>query len=117
MKNSIFKSIIAITSLTLLLLTGTLQAAEKIVEVNLPSIQCGMCIRTIEEALVKVEGVINADVDIENKKVIVTYDDTKTDLKSIEHGITAAGYDANDKKADKEAYKKLGNCCRLPENR
>lgn len=85
---------------------------DKTVEISLPTIQCGMCVRTIEKALNKLNGVINAEVDFENKKVTVTYNH-KTSVAKIEKAITRAGYDANDKKADPEAYEKLGECCKV----
>jgi len=86
---------------------------DKTVEISLPTIQCGMCVRTIEKALNKLNGVINAEVDFENKKTVVTYDDKKTSLSKLEKAITKAGYDANNKKADTKAYEKLHDCCRV----
>lgn len=92
-------------------------AAEKTVEISLPTIQCGSCIRTIEKALDKLDGIKNIDIDVENKKATVTYDDLKTDLSKIEDGISGAGYDANNKKADQTAYSNLHTCCKLPKDR
>lgn len=81
------------------------------------TIQCGSCVRTIEKALDKLGGVTNIDIDVENKKAIVTFDDTKTDLSKIEDAITMAGYGVNDKVSDQSAYEKLNNCCKLPKDR
>ena len=55
--------------------------------------------------------------DIALQKVKDAVDKSKTDLGKIEGAITAAGYDANDKKADPEAYKELDDCCKLPKDR
>jgi copper chaperone CopZ len=85
---------------------------KKTAEISLPSVQCGMCQRTIEKALEKIEGILTADVDIENKKAVITYDDSKTNLSEIERTITMAGYDANDKTAEPNAYEKLHDCCK-----
>ena len=113
-----FKALpIALIVLFILFFSGILKASEKTAEISLPTIQCGMCVRTIEKALDKLGGVINIDIDVENKKALVTFDDTKTDLLKIEDAITKAGYSVNEKKADEAAYKKLHSCCKLPEDR
>lgn len=88
---------------------------EKTVEITLPSIQCGMCAKTIKKALGKVEGVIDSKIDLENKKVSVTFDDSKTSLDKLEEAITCAGYDTNDKLSDADAYDKLSPCCKKSE--
>jgi copper chaperone CopZ len=80
---------------------------EITVEVSTPTVQCGMCDRNISKALDKVNGVKSYEVNIESKKVIVTYDEAVISLTEIENAISKAGYDANDKKADKKAYNKL----------
>ena len=103
--------------LIIFLANGFLQAAEKTVEISLPSIQCGRCVRTIEKALDNSGGIVNSDIDVENKKAVITYDDTKTDLAKIVDAISGAGYDANDKKADPTAYSNLHGCCKLPKDR
>ena len=103
--------------LFIFLANGFVQAAEKTVEISLPTIQCGSCIRTIDKALDKIGGVVNTDIDVENKKALITYDDTKTDVAKIEDAISSAGYDANEKKADPVAYNKLHTCCKLPKDR
>lgn len=97
--------------------SGLLVAGEKTVEISLPTIQCGTCVKTIGKALNKVEGFTSIDIDIENHKATVIFDDTKTDLSKIEDAISGAGYDANDKKADQTAYSNLRMCCKLPKDR
>jgi mercuric ion binding protein len=83
--------------------------------ISVPTIQCGMCKKNIARALKNLEGVNSVQVDIENKTAVVTYDDSKTNLNSLEDAVTAAGYDANDKKADPVAYEKLSDCCKVQE--
>lgn len=111
------KTLIPFVILCTLLLNGFLLAGEKTVEISLPTIQCGTCVKTIGKALNKLEGFTNIDIDIENHKATVTFDDTKTDLSKIEDAISGAGYDANDKKADQTAYSNLHACCKLPKDR
>lgn len=90
-------------------------ADVKTVEISLPSVQCGMCSRTIKSAIGVIDGVIKSKVDLKNKKVTVKFDDSKTSKEEIENAITSAGYDANDKAADSDAYENLSTCCKKPE--
>ena len=81
-------------------------------EINLPSIVCEKCTKTIENALKKDEGVESININIEIRKAIVSFHHLKTSISKLEKIINKAGYDANDKKADKKAYYKLPDCCR-----
>jgi len=81
--------------------------------VSLPTIQCNMCVTNISDALDKVKGVKDYSVDLEGKKVTVTYDDAVTSVSKIENAISKAGYGANNKKANKKAYDKLDDCCKV----
>lgn len=85
--------------------------------ISLGTVQCGMCERTIGKALDKLEGIKDYEIDIDGKKLTVTFNDGITDLSKIENAISKAGYDANETKADKKAYDKLNNCCKLPKDR
>lgn len=91
-------------------------AGGEVVTISLPSIQCNMCKKTITNAMKEVEGVNEVDVNVTEKRVKVIYDKSKTDVSKVEASITAAGYDANDKKANEEAYQKLHGCCKKPED-
>ena len=53
------------------------------------------------------------NVTVKNKTAKVDYDKAKTDLSKIEGAIVMAGYQANDKPADKKAYDKLEDCCKI----
>jgi Cu(I)/Ag(I) efflux system membrane fusion protein len=85
--------------------------------INIPTAQCDVCQGKIETALKKVAGVKNYDIDIDGKVVNVNFDKSVTNLGKIENAITAVGYDANSKKADPDAYSKLDDCCKLPQDR
>jgi len=117
MKTKIFKylstTLIVLTFVSINLKANSI-SDEKTVEITLPSIQCGMCVKTIKKALGKVEGVIESKVDLKNKKVTVLFDDSITSLDKIEVAITSAGYDANDKPANADAYENLSSCCKKP---
>lgn len=84
--------------------------------INLPTMQCSICKKNIEKAVNKVPGTIDVKVDKDKKVAHINYDKSKTDLSKIENAITMAGYDANDKKADKDAYNNLDDCCKLPKD-
>ena len=85
--------------------------------IKIPSAQCDICKEKITKALKKVNGVKTFEVDIDNKIVHVNFDKTVTELTKIENAITVAGYDANNKKANPDAYAKLDDCCKKPEDR
>lgn len=95
--------------------TSTDKNAEH-VTVKLPTMQCSICKKNIEKAVNKVPGTIDVNVDKNEKVAHVNFDKTKTDLSRIEKAITMAGYDANDKKADPDAYQNLDDCCKLPKD-
>ena len=84
--------------------------------VNLPTMQCSTCKKNIETAVKNMDGIESINVVVKEKVAHINFDKSKTDLAKIESTITAAGYDANDKKADPEAYKELDDCCKKPED-
>lgn len=79
--------------------------------IQLPTIICNMCAETVEKAITGVKGVQSVTVSLDEKVATVSYTPT-TELSSIEEAITAAGYDANDRKADPQAYENLPECCK-----
>jgi len=85
--------------------------------IKIPSAQCETCENNLNKALKKVAGVEKYKIDIDGKVIHVNYDRNVTTIAKIENAITSAGYDANDKKANPEAYDKLDKCCRKPEDR
>ncbi|MEI7485170.1 MAG: heavy metal-associated domain-containing protein [Ignavibacteriota bacterium] len=85
--------------------------------VKIPSAQCETCEKNLNNALKKVAGIGKFKVDIEGKVIHINYDRSTTTIAKIENAITSAGYDANDKKANPDAYDKLDKCCKKPEDR
>ena len=81
--------------------------------VNTPTIQCGMCQKTIEMGLKKVSGISRSAVDLETKTTKVIYDKEKTDLTQIEKAISELGYQANETLANSTAYDALAPCCKI----
>ncbi|PQJ72972.1 heavy-metal-associated domain-containing protein [Polaribacter butkevichii] len=72
---------------------------------------CGMCKSTIEKAANAVEGVANANWSIDEKKIEVSFDDTRTDATAIHKAIAASGYDTEKESGSEDAYKGLPACC------
>lgn len=85
--------------------------------IKIPTAQCDVCKENITKALKKNSGIKSFSVDIDKKVVHVNFNKNMTDLSKIETAITLAGYDANNRKADKDAYSKLDDCCKKPEDR
>lgn len=85
----------------------------EVIEISVPTVQCSMCKKNIQNALKKIDGIHTVNIDVKLKKCLVDFDKSKTDLSKIEGAIVAAGYQANDKPADKNAYDKLDDCCKV----
>ena len=76
------------------------------------SAQSDLCKTTIENSLAYEKGVKDVELDLKSKVVVVKYTDKKTNYDNLCNAITKLGYDADDKKADKEAYIKLPSECK-----
>jgi copper chaperone CopZ len=76
------------------------------------TVVCDMCSKTITDAVKKIDGVNSISVDVEKKIATVEFISTKTNLASLEKSITDAGYNANDKKRNPDAYEHLPGCCK-----
>lgn len=85
----------------------------EVIEIKLPTMQCGTCKKNIEGAVKKLDGVEDVNVTVKEKTATVKFDKSRTDLNKIEAVIVSAGYQANDKPANKEAYDKLEDCCKI----
>jgi mercuric ion binding protein len=73
-------------------LSTSVWAATKTVTLNVPGMTCSTCPITIKKALNKVQGVSKVDVNYEKKQAVVTFDDAKTDTKTLVKATTDAGY-------------------------
>src|SRR5438876_4621304 len=78
---------------------------EKTVEIDVSgNMICGMSMPIMKKALKKVKGVESVDIDVNEKKAIVTFNDSETDLSKLEDALTKAGFKADDKEADLMGY-------------
>ncbi len=74
--------------------------------------QCPTCGELLEKTLIKQTGIQMITLDTNKKTIEVIYNSKKTDLSTIKTAISKLGYDADEIKADPEAYKKLDGCCK-----
>lgn len=81
-------------------------------EVNTSVIKSDDCLTAIESALSKDPGVVGYHIDILNRVIHMYLDKSKTTKKNVEQLIADAGFDANDIKANPEAFNKLPQSCK-----
>ena len=84
------------------------------VTIQTPTVQCESCKKRIEEYLKREDGVQKSNVDFKKHVTKVTYVAERTNVENIKAAIANAGYDADDVKAETEAYNKLPKCCQKP---
>lgn len=91
---------------------GGLQTAT----IPTPTVQCAECKKRIENYVSREEGVKTVLVDYKKKTTTVTYAVERTNIENVKTAIANAGYDADDVKAEPDAYNKLPLCCKKPED-
>lgn len=77
--------------------------------------ECDDCGFNIDTSIRKAKGIKKVVIDPEGSTVMVTYRTDKTTPEEIRIALSKAGFDADDVKADLEAYAKLDGCCKKPE--
>lgn len=71
---------------------------------------CGLKFRT---EMLKIKGVKMYELNDQEMTFTVYYNPKKTDLQTIKIFISKLGYDADEIKADSEAYENLDGCCKV----
>jgi len=76
------------------------------VKINVKGIECGGCVKSVENSLKKVEGVKSVEFEKKDYKkkfgvVKVVYDPEKVKVTELEDAIVKAGFTTNDKKPEK----------------
>lgn len=56
---------------------------------------CGHCKMAVEGALTKLAGVSTAEVDLEAKKVDVTFDESQINVDTMKEAIEEQGYEVD----------------------
>jgi mercuric ion binding protein len=67
-------------------------AGEQTVTLAVQNMYCAACPHTVKASLEAVPGVVNVAVSFLSKTAVVTYDDTKADVKALTAATTNAGY-------------------------
>lgn len=104
-----------VTMVLFLSFTNKAVAAKKETVTIQTSAVCESCKNRIEKALKGTDGVLEASLNLNNKKVKVKYDPDKISVAQIKTKISTTGYDADDVKKDGAAYKSLPMCCQKGE--
>lgn len=68
------------------------QAKEQTVVLSVPGMTCSVCPITVKKSLSKVEGVIRAESEFDNKTATVTFDDVKTSIEELQQATADVGY-------------------------
>lgn len=113
MKKYVLLSVLAFT------LAATTKGQQKkpiTVKIQTPGVQCDECKRRIEEYIKYEDGVTKVVVYPKSHYTQVTYLTDRTNIENIKTAIANIGYDADDVKANEEAYKKLPKTCKKPED-
>ncbi len=79
-------------AIAVFLLASPVWAASKTVTLAVSNMTCASCPITVKKALTKVEGVSTADVNLDKKQAVVTFDDAKTNVAALVKATTDAGY-------------------------
>jgi mercuric ion binding protein len=72
---------------------------------------CESCKNRIEKALKASDGVMEANLNLKNKRIKVKYDPAKLTPDQVRTLISKTGYDADGVKADPTSYNNLPKCC------
>lgn len=60
--------------------------------IKVEGMSCGHCQMAVKKAVEAVEGVQKADVDLQNRQVVVEYNEGKSNLEKVKAAIKEAGY-------------------------
>ncbi len=87
------KRLLAAAALTVTMFSsGMALAAEKTVTLAVENMYCPSCPYIVKKSLTAVPGVLKAEVSLEKKTAIVTYDDEKTTIEAMTNATFDAGY-------------------------
>lgn len=79
------------------MISSSALAVERTVTLVVQKMVCDHCTSAVKRSLGALPGVEKADVSLEDKTAIVTYDDAKVDVKGLIEATTKAGYPSTPK--------------------
>lgn len=68
------------------------RADTQTVTLSVPGMTCVTCPITLKRALAKVEGVTNAEMDLDKRQARITFDDARTSVDALMKATADAGY-------------------------
>ncbi|MCC6701288.1 MAG: heavy-metal-associated domain-containing protein [Fluviicola sp.] len=77
------------------------------------SAECDECKTRLEGKLNFTKGVKFAELDVPSKKLTVKFSPKAISLEKIKQIVSDLGYQADEVKANPEAYEKLPSCCKV----
>lgn len=86
------KVLVSIVFALWLLISSVAHAGERTITLTVQNMFCAACPATVKASLEAVPGVAKVVVSYKNKTAVVTYDDTKTDMRALTTATTKAGY-------------------------
>ena len=75
--------------------------------------ECETCGQLFNQKLLRETGIQMVTLDTEKMTIEVLFNSKKTTLENIKNAISNLGYDADEIKANPEAYEKLDGCCKV----
>ena len=63
-----------------------------VVVLKVDGMTCGHCKKAVEKALLKLNGIVSAEVDLDDKSVTVNFVGDATNVEKMEAAIVDAGY-------------------------
>lgn len=102
-----------------LLFSSSLLGQQKkpvLLKVSTPTAICAECKARIEEYLKIEEGIVKVTVYPTSKYTNILYLTDRTNPENIRTAIANVGYDADEIKADEDAYRELPKTCKKPED-
>jgi periplasmic mercuric ion binding protein len=75
--------------------------------------ECETCGLKFKTEMLKIKGVKMYELNDKAMTFTVYYNPKKTNLQNIKVAISKLGYDADEVKADSQAYESLDGCCKI----
>ncbi len=110
MRNTFILALVLLISATSF---GQKKAPKSQTAVILTTAECNDCKERIEGMLNYTKGVKFGELDVPSRKVTVKFSPSVITLDEIKKKISELGYDADDVKANHDAYEKLPSCCKI----
>ena len=61
--------------------------------INISGMHCNGCVKSVTNALNKIDGVTGVEVSLTDERAVVRYDETKASIEQLNRAVTEAGYE------------------------